>query len=152
MTFKIIIGLAALFGLIRLFRTTDNFAKTILIGQIIAIGLTIPADRKATTIGLALFMLTLVLVIIYGLRNDFKTIKKILIVVPAALLLLTYFFQLQNYPGAGLLGLTMVLPIIAYIILTTTDINNYRNELGFLTIISVAAAIEFARRLEWIIN
>lgn len=153
MTYKILIGLASLFGLFRLFLTTDNFAKTILIGQIIAIGLTLPDDRTAATIGLLLFMLTLMLAIIYGLtKKNFKIRKRILIIVPTVLVFVMHFFQLQHYPGAGLLGLTMALPIITNIILTTTDIKNYKNELGFLTIITVDATVEFLRRLEWIIN
>jgi hypothetical protein len=149
LTYYIIIGLAALIGLFRLFRTTDNFARIILIGQILAIGFTLLAVGTVTAIGLQLFMLTLVLTIIYGLtKNHFHPLKRILIVVPAILVLVIYFFQLQRYPGAGLLGLTMALPIIAYLILLTTDVNNYKNEIGFLTIIAAAAAIEFIRRFD----
>lgn len=145
--------LAALFGLYRLFKTTDKLARTILIGQIIAIGLTLFENETVTTIGLILFMLTLVLVAIYGLtKKGIPTLKRTFIVGSTALLFLTLCFQLQHYPGAGILGLTLILPIIAYIIMTTTDIKNYGEELGFMTIIAVAATIEFVERIDWMIE
>lgn len=125
MTYLILMGLAGLFGLFYLFRTTDIFARIILAGQVVAIGLT---------------------------KKGFAATKKTVIIAPTIFAFLTHLFQIQHYPGAGLLGLTMLLPIIAFIILTTTNIKNYKNELGFLTIIAVDAAIEFARRIEWIIN
>ena len=153
MIYKILMGLAALFGVFQVFRTTDNFAKTILIGQIIAIMLALAVNSAGATIGLLLFMLTLALVIVYGLtKKGFKTLKRILISFPVTLVFLIHLFQIQHYPGAGILGLAMALQIIAFIILTTTDIKNYKNELGFLTIITVDAIIEFARRLEWLTN
>lgn len=103
--------------------------------------------------GLLLFMLTLLLAIIYGLnKKDLKTSKRTLIIIPAVITLLTLFFQLQEYPGAGVLGLSNIISVIAYIIILTTDYKNYKNELGFLTIIATAGTIEVMRRIEWLLN
>lgn len=145
-------GLTAAFGLFQLFRTTHPFARIILITQLIAIGLTLLSDEVLTSSGLVLFMLSLVLVIIYGLTiKNTRAVQRTIVVVSAALLLLTHVFQFQNYPGAGVLGLTMILPLIGYMVLIA-NIKNYRNELGFMTVIAAAAAIELVRRIEWLMN
>ena len=46
----------------------------------------------------------------------------------------------------------MALPIIAYVIIVMKNIKNYNNELGFLTMITVDASIEFVRQLERMMN
>jgi len=142
MPYKILIGLAALFGVFQFFRTADIFARTILGGQIVAIGLTFVPNKIIVTIGFLLFMLTLILAVIYGVKKrDFTIRKRILIIVPSAFLFIRFYLAIQHHPGVGLFSLLMVIPIAAYIIAMTTGFKKYRNELGFLTIIAVDAII-----------
>lgn len=153
MIYKILIGLAALFGLFRLFRMTDTLAKAILIGQISAIGLTLLFENVLMTIGFLVYTLTLVLIIIYGLKTTFtNTFIRILIIVPSFFIFVLHIFQQQHFPGTKLLGFTMILPLVAYLILLLKYRGNLKNEFGFITIITVDAFIEFLMRIEWIMN
>ena len=148
MQYKILIGLAALFGIFQFFRATDNFARTILGGQIVAIGLTFVPNMTIVTVGFLLFMLTLILTIIYGAKKkDFTTLKRALIIVPSAFLFVRYYLAIQHHPFVGLLSLLMIIPIVACLIAIVTDFKSYKNELGFLTIIAVDATIKLTMYL-----
>lgn len=140
MIYKIILILTSVYGIYQLFRATDPFAKTILLGQIIAIALPLTQNQTEITLGLLLFMLSLFLIITYGLTiKKLSSSKRALIIIPSSLLFITYLFEFQDYPGSGILNLALFLSIISYVIALTTDFKNYKNELGFLTIIVIVA-------------
>jgi voltage-gated potassium channel Kch len=153
MIYKILISLAGLFALVRLFKTTDNFARAIMAAQISAIALTLLPEKTLNFAGLALFMVSLAMVIIYGfVKKEIPSVKQILISGSAFLLLLTLTFQMQHWPGAGILGLTLAIPAIAIITQLITHGGSYKNEMGFLLVIAFASGIEFARRIVWLLN
>jgi hypothetical protein len=90
-------------------------------------------------------MLTLLTAIVYGLtKKDLTIKKKIFIVILSSSVLTADIFIFQHYPYAGLVSFLMLIPVITYLIFVTTDIKNYKNELGFLTIIAVDAAIKLS--------
>jgi len=143
MTYKTIIALAGLFGLFQLFKTTNNFARLILLGQIIAIAFTFVPNDTITIAGLILFMVTQLAVIIYGLAvKDLTTKKRLTIIVMAAFVLVANFFMLQHYKYANEIGSSMLIPIGAYLLALVFNFKNYKNEIGFLTIIAVDAVIK----------
>jgi hypothetical protein len=144
----ILIGLAGVFGLYRLFQTTDTFAKIILALQIIAIGITFIKGQTYMITGLSLYALTLALVMVYGLtKKEFQLNKKLWIALPVLFALLTHLFQLLHLPGARIFGFTMIIPLVAFILFIRFQWKNIRNELGFLFIISTDALVEILRRL-----
>ncbi|MFZ6052521.1 hypothetical protein [Halocola ammonii] len=152
MTHQLIIALAAIFALFRLSKTTDKFANAISFGLIFSVALTLVQIRFVSIAGFVLFMLCLVLVIIYGFKKEnLSKFKKPLIVIPAFFVFALYFFQFQHYPYAGAIGLAMIIPVLCYIFLLTR-FKSFKNELGFMTIIVAAAAIEVARRFDWLMN
>jgi len=151
--YKIIIALAGLFGIFRLFRISDNFARTIVGGQIIAIGLTFIPVNTAVTIGFVLFIVTAMLAIVYGLfKKGFGINKKVFILLISIPVFVAHIFALNHWPYTGIIGWTMLIPIFTYLILTLTNIKRYKNELGFLTILAVDAAIKLSMTIEWINN
>ena len=153
MIYKIIIILSALFGIFQLFRIKDNFSKAIIIVQIIAFGLTFIPGKNMINTALVLYMLTLLTVIYYAsVHKDFTVTKRILMIIPTIMVFLVYLFQLHHYPGAAHIAVLLPAPVLVYIYIVFADLKNYKNELGFLTIIAIDAAVEFVIRLPWIMS
>ena len=150
LAYKVLIGILTIFGLIQLFQTTNIFARTILSGQIIAILLTLFPMKTIASIGLLLFIFSLILVIIYSLTIRKKAIWQTLIIIPAVFVLVIHLFELQNYSSIGLLRFSMIIPIITYIPILINN-RNYKNEIGFITIIVIDAAMELYKQMEQII-
>jgi hypothetical protein len=143
MIYKLILILAGLFGIYRVFRTNDIFALLILGGQIISIGLVLISDQIFKSVGSWIFMFTLVLAIIYGLsKKDFKNSKRAIIIIPTAFLIFIHMIPILHENQLRVLALGLILPIIALIVLVLKDIRNYKNEIGFLTIIAAGEISE----------
>jgi hypothetical protein len=152
LTHLLLIALAAIFALFRLSKTTDKFANAISFGMIFSVALTLIQIRFVFTAGFVLFMLCLLLVIIYGFKKkSFNKFNQVLIIIPAFFVFVLYFFQFQHYPYARAIGLSMIIPVLCYFILLTR-VRSFKNELGFMTIIAATAAIEVARRFNWLMS
>ena len=151
MIYKIIIALAGLIGLIQFFRTTDIFVRIILAAQILAIGLTFSPRFEST--GFILFICATLLVVAYGLfRKDLEIKRRALILSIAVPVLVAHTFTFFQWPHAGLIGLSMVIPMIAYPIYLFGDMDKNKIELGPLTILAIDAAIRMAMTIEWLVN
>ena len=133
------------------------FAKVIVIGQVIAIGLTFfrePFNYGQTihTIGLALFTLCALIAIVYCLTiRDIGSKKRMLLLFTTIPVFVGLLFEANHWPGAAVIALTMVIPIIAYLFLVLTNRKQYKNELGFLTIIVADGIVRLSILVEsWI--
>lgn len=151
MIHKILFGLAVIFGVYQLFRTTKVFSLVILGGQMIGIVLSFITEQPFKMIGSQLFMLTLALAIFYALiKNDLNPWNRGLIIFSAGLALFIHFVPILHQNNLRILGLAMVIPILVYIILLVKNIKTYKAELGFLTIILVDGASLFIEALQWL--
>jgi hypothetical protein len=151
MIHKILFGLAVVFGVYQFFRTTDRFSMVILGLQMIGIVLSFITEQPFKMIGSGLFMLTLVLAIIYAsIKADRKPWNRGLIIFSAGLALFIHFVPLYHRNDLRILGVGMIIPIAAYIILLARDFKSYKNELGFLTIILVDGVSLFIEALPWL--
>jgi len=147
MIFNTLMILSGIFGLYQLTRITNNFARIILAGQIIAIGLTFIPIPSVRSTGFVLFLLLALAAIIYGLTN-----KKSLTLIITAPIFLALLFESNNWPFTGLLAWIMVLPIVAYVFIILKDLKRYKNELGFLTILVANAIIKLSIQFGAMIN
>lgn len=145
MTYKYIMIIAGIFGLIQYFMMKDQFVRLILGGQLISITLTFIPIHNFANAGFLLFALTLFLAIIYVLtKHPIVKGKKLLISLMAVPILIVNIYSIQRLPHAGILGLILIIPLIAFLIILTTNLKNYKSEIGFLTIMAVDAGIRVA--------
>ena len=152
MAYKILIAIAGLFGLLHLFRTADRFARIILVGQIAAIGLVLFYEPGAR-LGMQIYMAALVLIMLYGFTQKGLIRKKRNVIISMAFFaLLPWVFRIYHYPGAGWLGLLMIIPVVLYVKIAAAHIKSYKNEFAFLTILAVDAIIVLFLQAEWLLH
>lgn len=143
MIYQIIISLAALFGLIQLNRMSNSFAKVIVIAQGLAILISLITTTLTKTIGFYLFGLMLLVSIFYVLIEKKEFTQKVLMLLIAIPVFISFVFKIFHWPFASVFSLMMLIPIISYLILITRKVN-IKNEIGFLTIILTEAVIGFS--------
>lgn len=149
MDYKYFMLVAGIFGLIQYFQNKDQFVRLILGGQIIAITLTFIPVRNFSNAGFLLFALTVFLTIIYALtKHPIIKGKKLLISLMAVPILLLNIYTIQKLPHADTLGLTMIIPVLAYLVIFFSSLKKYKSEIGFLTIMFVDAGIRLAMAIE----
>lgn len=153
MPYKYFIIAAGIFGLIQYFRNDDQFVRLILGGQLIAITLTLIPIHNFASAGFLLFALTVFMTIIYALtKHPIIKGKKLLIILMAVPILFINIYTIQRLPNAGILGLIMIIPVLAYLIVLVTNLKKYKSEIGFLTILAVDAGIRLAMAIEIFLN
>ncbi|KAB1064827.1 hypothetical protein [Salibacter halophilus] len=144
-TFQVFFLLSALFGVYSFKKTNEKLPKLILLTQIIAVPLATVTPEHGQ-LGFILFMLSLLLIVIYELRTlikeNFK--KNIPIIISSIFIFGKFVAQIQHYPHARIIGLSMIIPVGIYLYLLINYRKNLKNEIGFMTIITMDAAIEFA--------
>ncbi|NND76853.1 MAG: hypothetical protein HKN39_01560 [Flavobacteriales bacterium] len=151
MIYKIVIAIAALIGLFQLFRTKDKDIRIILAVQILAIGLTFAPRIKST--GFFLFICAAGLVVAYGLFKKHLDLKRIALILAIAIpVLIAHIFHFFQWPHTGIIGLSMIIPMIAYPIYLFGDMDKDKIELGPLTIFAIDAAIRMFMTIEWMLN
>lgn len=137
----IIIG-AGLFGLTRIQKTNDKFARGIVALQVIAIALTYIPRPVILQTGFLLFIGTLVACIIYPFKTEGITPKaRNLILLISAPVLIRHLFIYNQWPHVVTIGYLMIIPITAYVYLVKFDYHQRSEEIGFLTINAASAFI-----------
>ena len=138
-----------MFGISQLPRVKDNLARTILGGQILSIGLAYIRNPEVTLSAMLLFMLTLAMAIYYGsMKKGFSARKRTMIILPASFILIKFVFMIQHYPGANIINILMLIPLLVYAIGVLSDLKNFKYELGFLSIITAEALLAVLRWTE----
>lgn len=136
MIFKIFIALTGLFGLYRLSKIKDKFAWIITILLVIGVLLIFIPSDFARTIGFAFLNFPVFLIIVYSvIKKYFSVSKRINLLVQTVPMGISQFLFLTNWNQTNFVGYFMIVPIAAFIY-TLTKLNDYRNEIGFLAIIS----------------
>lgn len=147
---QIAISIAALFGVFQIFRDILILSRGIIFFQLIAIVLTFIQVPVIKTIGFYTFGALLFMVLIYLIIQKLDVLAKTLMLFITAPVLICFIFKMNHWPHVFELSLMMIVPIILYLILIARKFN-VKNEIGFLTIITTQAAIEFsANVLYWL--
>lgn len=145
MAFIIIIVAAGLFGLIQIFKIKDKFAKVINLLYAIAIGVSLIPLPQIAIDGFYLFGITHLVVLFYVFHNEeFANEKKAIISTMAVIQLLATLFWLMQYPYANLIFLMGAITLITFIFITVKRIQDYKNEIGFLTVLAADGLIKCA--------
>ena len=173
LTFKIIITLTGLLGLYQLFRVKDFIVRIILVLQVISIGIALippsplvklifehspkrdidyAVSQRITQdilgLGLWFFIIAAALVIIYALtKRGFTPLKRLLLIFASLPVLLVPLFGKYHWPYAYQIRWAMAIPVLACILMIVNGIWHYKNELGFLAILGVSAALQLSLKL-----
>jgi hypothetical protein len=145
MVFLIIILLAGFFALTQIFKSKDKFAKVI--NGVYAAGIAIsfvPVPQIAID-GYYLFAIGNLMVILYAFSDDgFSKSKQAILIIMGAIQLLASVFVLNSYPFEWLVSLMGIITLGCYVFILTKDIKNYKNEIGFLSVLAADAFIKVA--------
>lgn len=149
MIYKIIMVLAALYGLFRWIATAHPLARIILSLMIVGIAFILPKHSVLNDLGVYVYLVALFLTIIYvAIRNKFGALEKFVVGISAILLLLYHVFEIQLYPGTFVLGILMIIPILAFIYLLRKP-TKYYTEWGIFAIMGVNATVRLFQFIEW---
>ncbi len=149
MTYKYIMIAAGVFGLIHYFVIRDQFVRLITGGLLVAISLTFVPIHNFDNAGILVFALTCFLAIIYAqTKQPIVKGKKLLIGLTAVPLIFINVYAIQRLPHMDLVGLLSVISLLAYLIIVSTNIKKYKEEIGFLTIMAVDAGVKLSMSLD----
>lgn len=144
MYLQAIIILAALFGFIYALRLKETYSRILTWAMVVAVGMSFVPVSELILDGYYLFALTQLGVIVYGVSNtEFSNAKKTTIIssgllsfIPLALFLTVFLsFQIELALITGLIQLG----IFGYAL--KTDIQGYKEEMGFLVMLAADALV-----------
>lgn len=121
----------------------DKQSIILTVGLTIGILITWTRVPVVITIGLVTYMLTALMIAMNSLRTkELSKLNQVTIILSGIWAFGANFFSIMHWPYAGEIRLSMIIPIIFYIISLLYGMTK-RKEFGYLTIINV----EFALRL-----
>ena len=133
---SIIIILSGLFGLIYGFKLTNKFARVINWVMVAAIAISFVPSVPVKIDGYYLFALTHLLVIVYAFSNeDFTLQKKIFLTTIAVLSVAPILFFLGSIEGLIFVSLLSIVAIVSYVYILMKDVQSYKEEIGFITML-----------------
>lgn len=135
-SFTLII-LSGLFGLIYGFKLTNKFARVINWVMVAAIAISFVPNANVKIDGFYLFALTHLLIIVYAVSyEEFSQQKKILLIAMAVLSVAPILFFLGSIEGITFVSLLAILGIGTYAYILLKDIQSYKEEIGFITMVT----------------
>lgn len=142
-SFTLII-LSGLFGLIYGFKITNKFAKVINWVMVVAIAISFIPNPNVKIDGFYLFALTHLLVIVYAVSHeDFTQQKKLLLAGISILSVAPILIFLGAVPGIIFASLLSIVGIGIYVYILMKDIQSYKEEIGFLTMLAANSVTWF---------
>lgn len=146
---QLVMALAALFGLVHLFKVKNKWAKGITIAYVISVGLSFVSSTIIKVDAYYLFILLSAATVLYAFStSDFSQTKKLFISLIAILstlpnVLLLYGSTSTNTNILSIASLMGIIPVGIYVYILIKKKELYNDEHGFLTILSANAAISF---------
>jgi len=151
-SFTLII-LSGLFGLIYGFKITNKFAKVINWIMVVAIAVSFIPIPNVKIDGFYLFALTHLLVIVYAVSHEHFTQEKKLLLAAISLLsvapILIFLGEMQGIMFACLLS---IVGIGIYVYILIKDIQSYKEEIGFLTMLVANSITWFVGGVIYFVN
>jgi hypothetical protein len=150
MLFQIIMAVAALVAIYGLRTSQDYYARFILLMMLLSVMLTFIQVPEVKTVGLAVYTVCLVLTTVYALlKAGLGTKKRSLLLTMAIPVFLAMIFQLNHWPYVNILYGITSLSLVAFLVICFSGINNYKNELGIISIIAADALIHVIIYFNW---
>ena len=134
--------LGALFGFIYALRVKETYARIINWTMIVAIAITFAQVPQLKVDGYYLFAMSMLGVIVYGASGDFTNAKKIVLISCGLLSVIPLgVFLSMTLPYNEIALLTGIIQLGVFGYALKTDIQSYKEEMGFLVILAADALI-----------
>lgn len=137
---KYLILAGAALGIYGLTISKDLFARIIIIIMLVAIGLNFIPLSGIGGWGFLIYTAGVTLSAIYAFVKKLPTQKKVMILLIAIPIIVLYIFKTQHWPYVNQLRMANIIAIIPFII-CLTQFRKYKNEFGFMAIMSCDALI-----------
>jgi len=145
MTERIIISVVAIVMLALTFKKGDKKSTLLTTALTVGILITWTGVQTVITIGLITYMMTSLLIAIINLRSKgLGVFNRTTIVLTGIFAFVVNLFLIMHWPYAGEIRLSMIIPIILYLISFFKGMLK-RNEMGYLTIMNVDFLLRLIR-------
>jgi hypothetical protein len=149
MPYSLLMALASIASIYYMINTSKTI-RAIIFGQVLSVIFVLCPDPIVRTIGLVLYLITVVFVLGRSLTNEMydgdARLHYLFITIP---ILTIHLFALLKLPYAGILGLVMIVPLLSIMVLVGTRKKQLNSEMGPLVIIAFDAGIKLLLTLEW---
>lgn len=137
MIHNIIIGLSAAFALIQLQKVDNKYARFIIFVLVVAMAISFLPNISLKTFAFILYLTTTMAAIIYILLKKPLSIKaRLLMLFICIPVFIRYITALMHWRWESLI---LFIPIISFALLLISNPKGFKNEVAFLTIITVDA-------------
>jgi hypothetical protein len=136
---RIIILIGIIIGILLFKKTKPNFSKGLLIGFVLSLGISFFGTELSKTISFLSFgILTFIFSVYSGIN------KKWLNLIIGLFAFVSFFFKSMHFPYGSELELSMIIPIIVYLVILGKD--KFKNkQLSILTILIVYELTDFLK-------
>lgn len=148
MEIRILYSAVAFFMIIVSLQRTGFFQKIITGGLCLAIFLSWIENENIRFSAFILFNLSVLLSVYYGATQKHLLLtEKVIILTAGIIIFLRSFFGMMHWPGAGPVGLFMILPVLGYIYLLINKNILKSKEAGFLTLLIFHCMVVFIQMM-----
>lgn len=145
----IILVASALFALIQIFKTKNTFARLLNALFAISIGLCIIRNPVVAIDGYYLLGMGGLVSLFYVIHNEEFAIKKRVILGTMAILhLLAIGAFVMAWPSQIYFYLLGIVPISLFIYALIKDVKSYKDEIGFMAVISAVGIVNFIKVIQ----
>lgn len=142
---KVILTVVAVLMLVLTLRKKDKYSISLTLGLTFGIILTLVENSVSITIGYVIYIIASLFSAVYGIRNkELNRLERTVIVLTGIWSVCVYVSSVLHLPFATLSRLSVVIPIILYILSVIKGISKTK-EFGFLTILNVNFLFRFLR-------
>jgi hypothetical protein len=137
MTDRIILTTVSIIMLILTIQKKEKYSIILTCGLTLGILITWTKIPIMISAGMLIYMIAALLITFYGIRlKQLSILEKTVISVTGMWAFVTILFQLNHYPYANVLRLSLIFPLLLYLILLRKGLIR-KNEFGFLTILNL---------------
>lgn len=145
----LILVASALFALVQIFKTKNNFARLLNAVFAISIGLCIVRNPVIAIDGYYLSGMAGLVGIFYVIHNeDFELKKRIILGIMSVLHLLAIGAFVMAWSSQMYFYLLGIIPISLFAYALIKDVKSYKNEIGFMAVISAVGLVNFISVLQ----
>jgi predicted membrane protein len=143
MTDRLILTIVSIIMLILTVQKKEKYSIILTCGLTLVILITWTNVPKLISAGMLIYMIAALLITFYGIRKkEISKLERSIISISGIWAFMANLFVLNHYPYANEVRLSLIIPLILYLILIGKGIMK-KKEFGFLTILNV----EFLLRL-----
>lgn len=145
MTDRIILTIASSIMLILTIQKKEKYSVILTSGLTLGILISWISVPIMISVGMLTYMISALLIIIYGIGlKRLSNLEKIVISITGMWASVIILFQLNHYPYANEIRLSMIIPLLLYLILLWKGLIK-KKEFGFLTILNLGFLLSLLR-------